>query len=241
TVSGGGAWNSKGDILFLSLKEGQALIMRVAESGGAVTPVTVPDASTHVNPVFLPDERRFLYVSVRGSGPQRELELYAGSLDKKQATRLRSLGTVSATTTSPRRIEFVKPGWLLINLDDTLSAEAVDAAGVSLSKSPIRLAERAASFSASEKLLVYREAASVASAQRGAIKKLVWFDHKGTVLGVAGDPGNYISVALSPDNRRAAIVTNAPAADLSVMDVDRGSRDPIAARSGINFFPVWSP
>jgi serine/threonine protein kinase len=245
TANGGGAWNSKGDILFLSVKEGSSLIMRVHESGGAVTPVTAPDASIHVNPVFLPDERRFLYVSVRGSGTQGELELYAGSLDKKQATRLRSFGTVNATTSSPRRIEFVKPGWLLLNLNGTLSAEAVDAAGASLSKSPIRLAERVSTFSASEKLLVYREGPSGASAQRVATNQLAWFDRIGGRLRVAGDPDNYLSVALSPDDRRAAIVTNGSTVggtDLLVMDVDRGSRDPLAAaRSGTNFFPVWSP
>jgi serine/threonine protein kinase len=243
-----GAWNSNGDILFSAVGRGGLIIARVSDAGGEVTPLTVLDPSAkdrgHFAPMFLPDERRFLYVSAQAlSDTQADAVLYAGSLDKKPATRLRSLGIGNNINFNRSPMTLVKPGWLLFALNGPLLAERVSADGASLSQEPFRVAERVAAFSASEKLLVYRRGSSGAPAQPGATNQLAWLDRTGKPLGFAGDPGNYFSVSLSPDNRRAAIVksNNTTQMDVWVMELDRGAQDPVAARPGYDFFPAWAP
>ena len=62
---GGGAWNRDDVIVFSGNATGP--LMRVAASGGAVKPVTVlgPGQLSHRTPSFLPDGRRFIYLSRR--------------------------------------------------------------------------------------------------------------------------------------------------------------------------------
>src|SRR5262249_34826686 len=58
----GGAWSRDGVILFGRAGDG---LLRVSETGGEVTPVTIADRSrlvnSHLYPTFLPDGRHFLY------------------------------------------------------------------------------------------------------------------------------------------------------------------------------------
>ena len=74
-------WGRDGTILF-SRRFGEGLF-RVPANGGDVVPLTKLDASRsesiHTSPVFLPDGRRFLYVS-RTIAEKRN-EIWAGSLD----------------------------------------------------------------------------------------------------------------------------------------------------------------
>ena len=64
-------------------------IMRVPAAGGPVEMLTKPDASRHevgrMFPTFLPDGRRFLFVT--HANDQSQI-LYAGSLDSKELTRI---------------------------------------------------------------------------------------------------------------------------------------------------------
>jgi Tol biopolymer transport system component len=76
----GGAWGASGDIVFSS--NTNRGFFRVAESGGAVTPVTTLDEAhqeeSHRWPSFLPDGRRFLFLVVG-----KEAGIYLASLDGK--------------------------------------------------------------------------------------------------------------------------------------------------------------
>ena len=69
-------------ILFTSING----LVRVAESGGAVTPVTTLDASRgevfHDYPQFLPDGKHFLYY-VSCTKPENN-GIFVGSLDSKE-------------------------------------------------------------------------------------------------------------------------------------------------------------
>ncbi|MEJ0007713.1 MAG: hypothetical protein WDM77_15440 [Steroidobacteraceae bacterium] len=64
----GGSWNTDGIILFSEPGKGLA---RIAATGGAVTQVTPlkTGAVLYSNPVFLPDGRRFAYLSIGGKTP----------------------------------------------------------------------------------------------------------------------------------------------------------------------------
>ena len=83
---GGGSWSPQGTILF-----GANLVLnRVAATGGAATPVTSRDESrmerSHVWPAFLPDGRRFLYVSLSRDGAQSGI--YRGAIDASVTERV---------------------------------------------------------------------------------------------------------------------------------------------------------
>ena len=70
SVAVGGSWNRDGDIIFGNFGG----LLRVRESGGAVSPVTSLDASRkeefHLLPTFLPDGRHFVYLRVSPRAPE---------------------------------------------------------------------------------------------------------------------------------------------------------------------------
>jgi len=241
-----GAWNSNGDILFSSLIGSSApVIVRVSDSGGQVTAITTLDLSAkeagHYAPVFLPDGRRFLYGrSTAAANSQLEIVLYAGSLESKSKTRLRSLATYDMN--GPNGMwspwVYVSPGYLLALINGTLIAEPIKADGTFTGGKAVRLADNVAGFSASDNLLLYRHGVA---AQQNALDRLVWFDRSGKQEGSTGDPAVYLNVALSPDGRRAVAARGIPNADLWVIDLDRGGQDRLTSNSGLDFQPVWAP
>jgi Tol biopolymer transport system component len=246
-----GAWNGKGDILFSTRHESSALvIVRVSDSGGDVTAMTTMDLSSkeiaHVAPTFLPDGRRFLYFRpTSAADSQWEIVLYAGSLDSKSATRLRSVGPYDPNspsgTGSPH--VYVSPGYWLGLVNGTLVAERMNADGTFTGDDPVRIADNIAGFSASDKLLLYRQAAAGTPTGQDSFNRLVWFDRSGKQGASAGDPASYISVDLSPDDRRAIVTRGAGASnlDLWTIDIDRGGQDRLTSHSGLDFHPVWAP
>ena len=81
-----GTWNAA-DVILIS-SERNPRILRVSASGGEPTVVTTPDAAQgerrHVQPAFLPDGRRFLYLSQTDQGSS----VMVASLDGGPAVRL---------------------------------------------------------------------------------------------------------------------------------------------------------
>ena len=72
--------------------------------------------------------------------------------------------------------------------------------------------------------------------------KLVWFDRSGKQIGQVGDPDNYGSIELSPDDRRAAVTKpSGVLADLWVVDLARGVSERLTSNPGNAILPVWSP
>src|SRR5262245_5126829 len=82
-VGVGGSWNRTGDILVGNTSGG---ILRVRETGGALSEVTRVDPSkkeeAHLLPSFLPDGRHFLYLRLVPGAPEAG-GVYFGSLDSK--------------------------------------------------------------------------------------------------------------------------------------------------------------
>src|ERR1700674_17294 len=107
----GGTWGPDGTIVFAS---GNGPVLRVASSGGPVTPASVLAQGNHRFPQFLPDGRHFLRVVLTSE----QSGVYAGSLDDK-STKLLVRTTTSAV--------YAAPGYLLFVDGDTLLAEAFNA------------------------------------------------------------------------------------------------------------------
>jgi len=246
-----GSWNTNGDILFSALfrDEPAPVIARVSDSGGAVTAITSINRSDkevgHFGPTFLPDGRRFLYARPTVTpNSQWQVVLYSGSLDSTSITRLRSAGTYdsnSPTGTGSPNV-YISFGYWLSLVNGTLLAERMNADGTFDGGEPVRLADNVAGFSASDKLLLYRQAVSSVPSPQNSYDSLVWFDRSGKPGGSAGEPAVYTSVDLSPDDRRAVATRGVlPNMDLWVIDIDRGGQDRLTSNALFDFFPVWSP
>jgi hypothetical protein len=237
----GGAWSREGVIIF-GTTFGQ--LMRVQDTGGTPTPVT-PDLSRdevfHAFPVFLPDQRHFLYLRQKG-GPRSGL--YLGSLDSPRDQE--SNNPVLFGNTGPVYVPSPESdvGSLLVVRNGALVAQPFDQRDLVVKGDAVPLADDLGvgfSFSASlTGVLVYRPGVD----DRGG---LTWFDRAGKLLETIGDPGRYLTVAISPDGTRVVASRidgdnqdRAAIGNLWIYEFSRGTRTRLTSASGSNW-GVWSP
>ncbi|MSO30757.1 MAG: serine/threonine-protein kinase [Acidobacteria bacterium] len=241
----GGSWNRDGDIIVGSLGGG---LLRVRETGGVVSPVTVLDRARkeefHLLPTFLSDGRHFVYLRISPSAPEAGAT-YIGTLDAKpdeqSATRLLpyAVGVTYAPATDSG------PGHLLFLREGTLLAQPFDSKRLALAGNPVPVAERVGSFrdsgffsaSANDRL-IYRTA--------DTDFQLAWFDRQGTLSSRVSEPGGFRGAALSPDGTRAVASRPNPQdtakADLWLLDLSSGSgATRFTFGAGLAELPVWSP
>ena len=243
SVSVPGAWNADDVILFTPRVDSP--LSRVQASGGGVpSAVTTLDTAigeaVHGFPVFLPGGRRFLYLA-RRAGQTQSADLYAGSLDSADRTRV-----LEGVT----NVQYAD-GALLFLRETTLMAQALDPTTLTFTGSAIALAERVeilnTSFNniglavgmltASQSGVVVYQSTSAAGSQ------LVWFDSAGRALGVLGDPAEYGDVFVSHDGLRAS--ASRPSAeratrDIWTFDVGRNLATRFTVEPGNEFEGVWS-
>jgi eukaryotic-like serine/threonine-protein kinase len=239
----GGSWNRDGVIIF---PEAPGPIMTVAADGGSPVPVTATAAGSgtvsDVFPYFLPDGHHFLYVHL--SATPEQTGIYVGSIDAKpeDQPQQRLLSTNSSVTYVPTPSRGV--GELLFIREGQLVAQPFDAGRLELAGQSVIVAEHVGTagglgfFAASNAgTLVYRTGGQEQEQQ------LTQFDRRGKPLGVAGDPGDFLTVALSPDGKRAAYASlggQSLSEDLWLVDISRNT----STRLTFGVFPsgpVWSP
>ena len=76
------------------------------------------------------------------------------------------------------------------------------------------------------------------------VEQLTWFDREGRTLATLGEAAPYLSLALSPDERRVAVGLGmgSPAnRDIWIIDVARGVPSRLTFDPGSDLSPVWSP
>jgi Tol biopolymer transport system component len=188
------AMNREGVVLAGS---GTAGIWRFAARGGAGERITTPDKGRHEIwhgfPVFLPDGKRFLYISFVRDPSKREQPhyLHAGSLDSRETKFIGEIGS---------RVAYAPPGYLLSIKDGTLMSVRFDADRLEIHGEPEPLADAVsyfkptghADFSASANgTVTYR-------APFGG-ESLVWVDRTGHRTGALPVTGDFSSVRLSGD------------------------------------------
>jgi len=227
----GGSWNRDGVLILGRVPDN--IIVRTADSGGEVTPVTKLDADRkevlHAIPVFLPDGNHFLYLVVAGT----DSGIYRASLDNTDApTRL-----IALAPNNFNGMSYVPSGHLLYSNEGKLSAQRVDAMG-NPQGDPVLVADNLdGGFTATDTgLLLYHKAAPRVG------KQLLWFTRDGKQLGSVGAEANYGNVDLSPQGDRAAvdIVTNGNR-DIWVVDLGRSVAQPITFDPGSDWTASWSP
>jgi eukaryotic-like serine/threonine-protein kinase len=127
----GGTWSPEGVIVFTPTSYDP--LMRVAATGGTVTPVTrlAVGQGSHRYPQFLPDGRRFLFLTALGR-PETHA-IYVGSLDGGEPTLVTPAETAAA---------YVEPGYLLLVSQGVLTAHPFDVVRATLAGDPIVVAQR---------------------------------------------------------------------------------------------------
>ena len=230
-----GSWSSQGEIAF----DGTAAdpIWRVSAAGGIAKPEVSPtdlDGVTSVGwPEFLPDGRRFLYISEPDGG---STTLMLHTLGEKDDIAL---------TTADSRVQYAEPGYLIYVLDGMLVAHPFDADEGELTGEPMPLADNIgasavglADFSAStDRTLAFR------SGESGG-RQLRWFDREGRQLGDLAAANEFRNFRLSPDGRRVAteIVDSAAGnLDLWIHDIERGTASRFTFDPANDGGPMWTP
>ena len=233
-----GAWSRDGTIIF---SRGVASgLYRVPAAGGTPVQVTVVDQSRneieHTFPYFLPDGRHFIFLS-RNSQPENS-GIYAGVLDSKDTKRV--LQVHSSAVYAP-------PGYLLFVRETTLMAQRFDPDTLNVQGDAFPLAEQAvrnpvigrAMFSVSENGLLVMRTGSLNNNQ------LIWFDRAGKQLNAVTPPGAYNAPALSPDGKQVAVsrveLQTGTAADIWLIDIERGTQIRLTTDPASDTFPSWSP
>ena len=238
----GGTWNKDGVIIFTPSGQLGDGLYRVSANGGSVTRISMPDASrgeyTHRWPMFLPDQKHFLYLAASVSGKTDPDAIYVGALNSNEKKFV-----IKATANAV----YVAPGYILYYRDKTLIAQRFDAAKLEVTGEAMPTLTDIAYL---PRILHTAYAASdtgVLVAQSGsgvALSRLVWYDRKGNETGAAGKPDVYSNIKLAPDGKTVALdktdeeSTNT---DVWTYDIQRDAMKRLTFNPAIGTVPIWSP
>lgn len=231
----GGAWSPEGSIIFTP-SPADALV-RVPAEGGACVPFTRLAASerSHRWPQFLPDGRHFIFlVTSRANAASSDLRI--GSLDSSDVVPVGVHSDSSATYGADH---------VLFTRNSSLMALKIDLHTLRAIGEPFAVARRvrtdanfytAVSVSATGVLLSQQD-------KEPRTTRLTWMDRTGDVLGTIGDAGQYMNIALAPNDRRIAVsvVSGTPEnRDIWVIDSERNTAVRITADAANDAVPLWS-
>jgi serine/threonine protein kinase len=231
-----GAWGGTGTILFTQAFSPKDGLYSVPASGGEPRQITSDsgDFSGGRWPRFLPDSRRFLFLS--WSAKDKTRFLVSGELGSPEIHRIAPLRS---------RFELSANGDLFYVRDGVLVARAFDSSTLRFTGEAVPIAERIPYFSPTGWApFSVSENGSIAYQAGAPESPLRWLDRKGQTLATLGPPGEYKNVRLSPDGRKAAVEKIDPAtglSDLWIADLFRDVMTRFTADPGSESSPVWSP
>ena len=232
----GGTWNTDGVILYAG--EISSGLKWVPATGGVPSSATKLDSSlgeaSHRFPRFLPDGRHFVYVSLAG---ETHTGVYVASLDSEVKKQL-----LPGSWSTP----YAVADHLLSVHEGKLMAQPFDSRGLEVSGSPVAIAEPigAGSPSGLAALSVSDTGTLCYASGASPNRELIWFDRSGARLGQVGEAGEYIDLALSPDEGTLAVArvdseTRTP--DIWLFDTVRGAETRLTTDVGSDIRPQWSP
>ena len=227
-----GTWGADGEILFGSV-EGDA-IMGVSTRSGTPTALISRDPSrgeVRVNwPWFLPDGRRFLYLSRLRDG--------SGQLTVGERGRP-SRPILSAVSNA----QWVDPDYLVFARDGILVGQRFELATARVVGEPFSIAEPIEyNYSTGRAEFATSRTGNVAYQSHTDAARLTWSDRHGAMTGEVGSLGNYQTVRLSPDGGRVLFDRREPrigTMDLWVLDLVRGGETRLTSDVTSESWPVW--
>jgi serine/threonine protein kinase len=228
-----GTWNREDVILFT---DRSGVVKKLPSGSAEPTPASPLEDADHVHgyPWFLPDGNHFLYLAQRPGAS----ELRVASLTSPET---RSLGPFESS------VVYVG-GYLLSVREGTLTAHPFDPAARQLKGDPVALIDRVSviapirrgAFSASTNgVLAYTQLSRSPT-------QLTWFDRTGRAVAPAGDPGVYVNIDLSRDDRYVAVAqakefSGETNVDIWAIDLSRaGTATRQTDNPGFEFDPAWS-
>ena len=226
----GGAWSTKGVILFGS-DYGSALY-QVPAAGGEPKAVTVPITARgdfgHTGPSFLPDANHFLFRVSVNTNPQG---VWVGSLNSPEVKQVLTDNTSALYASS---------GYLIFVRNLTLTAQAFDANSLQLKGEAVPIIPQAITdargpgrYSVSDNgILVWQS-------NWKREYQLLWFDRDGKQIGSVGQVMDVTSGQephLSPDGKRLVIKR-----DNNIWVIDLARDTGIRLTSVFSQLPVWTP
>jgi serine/threonine protein kinase len=233
----GGSWSPRGIIVFAP-NGTTGPLQQIAARGGTPAPATALDPgrreNVHKAPWFLPDGRHFLYASVVAAA--NAVTIYVGSLDSRD-TRIVAQANSNAVYAS---------GHLLFLRNSTLMAQPFDVNRLATTGDAVPVAEQISDDSVRTRGFFAASANGTLAFQSASRtgQKLVWLDRTGKRLATEGDPGQFSSIFLSSDSKRAAVSVVDPEtgnSDLWIYDLARNLRSRFTFDPEFREGGVWSP
>ena len=233
----GGSWGKDGTIVFSSGAVGP--LFRMPATGGEVTPALKIDLSRHERsqrwPCFLPDGKRFIYLSLSGDDVRRAI--YLGELGSNSVRQIvRADG--SAQFVAPDELLFVRKGALYSQRLDPNTLEP---------NAEALLVEREIGFAPS---ILY---ASFSAAPNGLLayapwvnpnRRLTWLDRHGKELAAVSEPADWGASFISLRGDHAVLNRTDPdTGNLDLWDVDltRGVGSKITTDESDDNHGLYSP
>ena len=226
-----GSWGADGEILFASV-DGDAIVS-VSTHRGTPSALIRPDQSLGEMrvtwPWFLPDGRRFLYLS----------RLRDGSGQLTLGERGRPPRPILSVVSN---VQWVDPDYLVFVREGILVAQRFDLLNEHVVGEPFSIAEPIVyNYSTARAEFATSRNGNVAYQSHSDLARLAWHDRRGARIGELGVPGNYQSVRLSLDGRRVLfdrVPVSVGAPDLWVLDTVRGGETRLTSDLTSEAYPV---
>ena len=227
----GGTWGNDDAIVFST---GNDPLQRVAATGGKPTLIDklMPGEVSRRFPVFLPDGRRYLYLSLGTA----QNALYAGALDDTGAKLVTRMNNSAI---------YASPGYLVFAEGGILFGQPFDAARLETDGEPFVIAEHVGRSTTFESAISVSDTGTIAYAgtllQKGT---LTWFDRTGQRVNSMAPEGSYSDFRVSPNGKLLAasmLDDKTGNIDIWMTDLARGARSRVTADGGFNSSPIWSP
>jgi len=235
----GGSWGVDETIIFSPSFDG---LWRVSASGKKVERLTIPDPNHeelgHWWPQILPGGKTVLFTNARKGGlDEYQIEIY--SLETGKQELLFKGGTYA---------RYIPTGHIVYARKETLCAVRFDIERLKVIGSGVPvvadLITSDLTLSGSAQFSVSRDGtlAYVPVQARSAELRPVWVDRQGRVEPLRGvTPGNYETVAISPDGSRAAFdILDGDKRDIWIYDLKRQTLNPLTS-NGQSYVPIWPP
>jgi serine/threonine protein kinase len=234
----GGSWSSKGIIIYAPTSSGG--LMQISEAGGSPIAITTLDTvrhdETHRFPEFLPDGKKYIYLS--RSNNDENTGIFLGSIDSKEHKLIIPAKYQAACV----------PGYLLFLREKTLMAQPFDDGKSEFRGDAFPIAEQIVGdpsrnfglYSAS----MNGELAFISGGELSGDRQLAWFDRSGKLLEKVGNPAPIFDFSLSPDEKRVAYRKIDPQTrnnDIWILDLFRRTESRLTFRPSREDDPIWSP
>jgi serine/threonine-protein kinase len=235
----GGSANADGTIIYSSI--GTNGILRISSTGGMPAQVTTLDSArhdlAHLWPRFLPDGRRFLYLSQPSE--REQWAIYVGSLDSSERKLL---------VRSDSGAEFAPPDQVLYVRGDTLFTQTIDMDTLQMVGEPVLVAQPVfvtpqgrPGVSVSNTGVLVHATGDALFGGVGAVGVLTWVDRNGKEEPLGAPERSYSYPRLSPDGTRVAVDARDGENDVWVWDVGRKTLTRLTLGPSLDRSPVWTP